>query len=195
MRQQGRELDRNVRNIVQQEDKTKREVKMAAKKGDTHAVRIMARELVQSKKAKARIFNAKAQLHSVELQLQMQLSQAKVMGALQRSTQIMTVMNDLMKVPELAATMREMSKQMEKAGLIDEIVDDTMEGVLGGDDLEDETDEAVTDILKEVLGKSLDTAVTGKSTLVGKKKVAQDLDDVEEADDDLVQRLAGLKGQ
>jgi hypothetical protein len=38
----------------------------------------------------------------------------KVAGAMQKSTQIMTMMNQLVKIPEISATMMAMSREMSK---------------------------------------------------------------------------------
>ena len=42
-----------------------------------------------------------------------------------------------MKMPEMMKTMREMAMEMERAGLIEEMMDDAMES-LDGEDIEDE---------------------------------------------------------
>lgn len=52
-----------------QENKIKTTIKARAKAGDTASAKILAKELVQSRKAKERLYTSKAQLHSVELQL------------------------------------------------------------------------------------------------------------------------------
>lgn len=191
MREQNRNLDRQVRQIEREELKLKLEIKKAAKKGDNQVVRILAKEMVQSRRAKNRIFTAKAQINSVTLQLQQQAAQVKVMGAISKSTEVMQIMNNLMKVPEIAATMREMSKEMQKAGIMEDMINDTMDGVLGDED-EDEVDSEVDNVLGEILGKELGGVSVGKgklSTGAVRKPVEED----ELPDDDLVNRLAGLK--
>jgi charged multivesicular body protein 3 len=54
--------------------------------------------------------------------------------------QVMKMMTDMMKVPQLNATMAEMSREMMKAGMIDEIMDDAMESAMDTEDLEEETE-------------------------------------------------------
>ena len=41
--------------------------------------------------------------------------------------QIMKMMNDMIKIPQLNRTMAEMSKEMMKAGMIDEIMEDAID--------------------------------------------------------------------
>lgn len=188
MREQERALDRQLRQIEREEAKLRLEIKRSAKKNETQAVRTLAKELVRSKKAKARMFSAKAQLNSVTLHMQQQVAQAKVMGAVAKSTEIMKIMNNLVKVPEISAAMREMSQQMEKAGLMEEMMNDTLDEALGGEDLEDETDEAVDNILGEVLGNDLKSAIVGKSKIPEVTKTAN-----EDLEDEMMERIASLK--
>jgi charged multivesicular body protein 3 len=58
----------------------------------------LAKELLQSRKARKRLVIAKAQCNSVILQINQQLGQLKVMGALQKSGEVMKLMNSLSKV-------------------------------------------------------------------------------------------------
>ena len=48
----------------------------------------------------------------------------------------MKVVNDLIKVPELNQTMQQMSKEMMKAGLIEEAMGEMMDDVFDTDDIE-----------------------------------------------------------
>ena len=55
------------------ETKVKRSIKDAAKKNNMDVCKILAKELIQSKKAKNRIYTSKAQLNSVGMQMKNQL--------------------------------------------------------------------------------------------------------------------------
>jgi hypothetical protein len=54
-------------------------------------------------------------------QLTEQLGMVKVAGTLSKSTEVMKIINDLIKVPVLMQTMQSMAKEMMKAGIIDEV--------------------------------------------------------------------------
>ena len=54
-RSESRKLDRQIRGIQTAEKKTKLELKQAAKRGDNDVMRMLAKELVQSRKAVSRI--------------------------------------------------------------------------------------------------------------------------------------------
>lgn len=49
----------------------------------------------------------------------------------------MQAMQRLVRIPEVAQTMQEMSKEMMKAGIIEEMLDETFEGMEDQDELED----------------------------------------------------------
>jgi len=53
----------------------------------------------------------------------------KVQGVMGKSVEIMQVMNNLINIPELSKTMQDMAREMEKAGLVDEIVGETFEAL------------------------------------------------------------------
>lgn len=50
----------------------------------------------------------------------------------------MQAMQALVKLPEVAGTMRDLSKEMMKAGIIEEMMEETMEGLEDQEELEDE---------------------------------------------------------
>jgi charged multivesicular body protein 3 len=71
----------------------------------------------------------KAQINSVSMQLQQNLGRFflffltpeatyKVAGAMKKSTEIMHMMNNIVKVPELQMIMMTMAQEMEKVGFI-----------------------------------------------------------------------------
>ena len=65
LRRETRAIERQIRDIERQQDKTKVMLKQNAKKGDKAACRILAKEIVNSKKAISRMYQSKAQLNSV----------------------------------------------------------------------------------------------------------------------------------
>jgi charged multivesicular body protein 3 len=79
----------------------------------------LAREVVNSRKAVNKIYTAKANLKSVEMQMKGQAATLRVAGSLSKSADVMKAMSQLIKVPELQKTMQEMSKEMMKVLLSD----------------------------------------------------------------------------
>lgn len=57
--------------------------------------------------------------------------------------QVMKVVNDLIKVPELNQTMQQMSREMMKAGLIEETMGEMLDDAFDTDDIEEDADAEV----------------------------------------------------
>ncbi|XP_031617968.1 charged multivesicular body protein 3 [Contarinia nasturtii] len=150
IRKEGNQLDRQVRAIKNEEDKVKRTLKQAAAKGDKDTCTILAREIVRSRKATNRIYTTKAHLNSVQLQMKNQLATLRVAGALSKSTEVMSAMQNLIRVTEIAGVMQEMSKEMMKAGIIEEMLDETMESIEDTEELEEEVQSEVDKVLYEI---------------------------------------------
>ncbi|XP_072177490.1 charged multivesicular body protein 3-like [Diadema setosum] len=194
LRKEGRQLDRQIRSIETAEMKVKRSIKDAAKKNQMDVCKILAKELIQSKKAKNRIYSSKAHLNSVGMQMKNQLSLLRVSGALERSTVVMKAMQALVKVPEIQSTMMELSKEMTKAGIIEEMMDDTFESL---DDVDEEaTQEEIDKILFEVTAGKLSEAPSVSGELPGGAEAAAagpESEEEEEAEGDLQEMQARLE--
>jgi charged multivesicular body protein 3 len=94
------------------------------------------------------MYETKARLNSVALQLSEQLATLRMTKAISASNEAMHAMNQLVSVPVVAASMREMARQMEKAGFIQEMIGETLDGQTA--DLEDAADEEVERVLEEL---------------------------------------------
>jgi len=188
LKREDRNLDKNIRSIELEEQKLKRSIKELAKKGDKQnlqSAKALAKELIRSRKAKERIYKSKAQLNSVSMQLTQNLSMIKMSGMLQRSTQIMGAMNNLIRLPQLNQVMMTMAKEMEKAGLIEEVMDNVMED----DEVDEEADQELDKIVEETL-------LGVKSTSVPTQKLPDSASKDEVNDDEmkeLEKRLGALK--
>ncbi|CAJ0587195.1 unnamed protein product, partial [Mesorhabditis spiculigera] len=157
MRQEMRTLDRQVHGIQREELKVKNEIKAAAKKGDKDVCVILAKSMIQSRKAVAKIHKSKAEINSVIMCMQEQLATMRMAGALQKSTSVMKSMQNLVKVPEIMKTMREMSEEMMKLGIIEEMIEDTMD-MMDEPDMEEKAQAEVDNILWEVTAGELGRA-------------------------------------
>jgi hypothetical protein len=79
---------------------------------------------------------------------------ARAVGHLQKSADVMKLVNGLMKTPEMAVTMQEFSKEMLKAGVIEEVMSDELDSALDNDDIEEEIEEEVDKVLSELAGET-----------------------------------------
>ncbi|KAL0276615.1 UNVERIFIED_CONTAM: hypothetical protein PYX00_004154 [Menopon gallinae] len=164
LRKEGYALDRQVRGIMREEEKIKRSLKEAAKKGDKDVCVILAKEVIKARKAIAKIHTTKTHLNSVQLQMKNQLAQAKITGHMSSSTEIMAGMNHLTQIPEIKYVATKLQKEMIKAGIIEEMLEETFEGMEDTEEMEEEAQGEVDRILWELtagqLGKA-PPAVTG----------------------------------
>ncbi|XP_005185525.1 charged multivesicular body protein 3 [Musca domestica] len=203
IRKESNQLDRQIRGIQREEEKVKRSLKQAAAKGDRDTCVILAKEIVGARKAINRIYTTKAHLNSVQLQMKNQLATLRVAGSLSKSTEVMQAMQNLVRYPELAGIMRDMSKEMMKAGIIEEMLDETMESLEDTEEMEEEAAKEVDKVLWEITDGKLGEAPLPPQELAAAEKtktpaVAVAADDVEDDDDEedlqeMQSRLASLR--
>lgn len=198
LRKESYALDRQIRSIQREEDKLKRTLKEAAKKNDKEVCTILAKELIRSRKAINKIYTSKAHINSVQLQMKNQLATVRVAGSLAKSTEVMTAMQALVKLPEVAASMREMSKEMMKAGIIEEMIDETMESMEDVEEMEEEAQKEIDKVLWEItagkLGEAPAAPLAAPAGESSREAVAADVDEDQEDDmEDMQSRLQALR--
>ncbi|GBF93578.1 vacuolar sorting-associated protein [Raphidocelis subcapitata] len=155
LRAEQRNIERQIRDIQFEEKKVRKSITEAAKRNDMATCRILAKEIIQSRRAVSRLYVNKAQMISIGNALSEQLAMVKVAGTLQRSSDVMKLINESMKLPEMQRTMMDMAREMQKAGLIEEMTSEALDSALGGEDIEEEADEEVDAVLREVAGEVL----------------------------------------
>ncbi|KAI9679557.1 MAG: Vacuolar protein-sorting-associated protein 24 [Caeruleum heppii] len=172
IRANSRQLDRDMAALKALDFKTRNFILQASKRGQRNPsqakqaaqeTRTFARELIRIRKQTARLATSKAQLESVGMQVKEAFSVRKIEGSLKSSTGIMRDVNSLVRLPELTGTMRELSQELMKAGIIEEMVGDMMpdsELVEGEDELaEAEVEKVLGEVLQGKLGKVEDGKV------------------------------------
>merc|ERR1719231_1069691 len=137
MRSEQRKVDRQIRGIQLEEEKIKKSIKEAGKRGDLDTCKMLAKEVVRSRKAVNRLETSKAQMNSVMMNVEMQVAQGKMIQKIGDTTGVMKMMNKLTKVDAVQETMRQMQEEMMKARVMEEMVDDAMETLDDEDDEEE----------------------------------------------------------
>ncbi len=154
-----RKLDRDIAAIKAAENKSKSLIVAADRRGQRNPsqqqqaakeVRMFAHELLRSRRAHSRLITAKAQLNSVQMQVNEAFALRKIEGSIRASVGVMRDVNALIRLPEMAGTMRELSVELMKAGIIEEMVGEN----LPEDDLLEEEEEAEGEVDK-ILGEIL----------------------------------------
>uniref|UniRef100_A0A453MW57 Uncharacterized protein n=1 Tax=Aegilops tauschii subsp. strangulata TaxID=200361 RepID=A0A453MW57_AEGTS len=69
LRNKGRNIERQIRDVQKEEKKVEKAIRDAAKRGDMGSAEALAKELVQSRKAVNRLYENKAQLNSISMHL------------------------------------------------------------------------------------------------------------------------------
>ena len=194
IRKEGYNLDRQINSIKREELKVSKSLKEAAKKGDNDVCKILAKEIINSRKSVNKLHTAKANLNSVQLQMKGQLATLKVSGALAQSADVMKSMSALVKIPETQKVMMELSKEMMKAGIIEEMLDDTMEGLNDGEEMEDAAQEEIDKIILEITtGKLTDAPSAVKDTLPAQEQQEEEEEESEGELEEMQSRLEALR--
>ncbi|KAK3320859.1 Snf7-domain-containing protein [Cercophora scortea] len=164
-----RKLDRDIAALKANETKIKNLIvaadRRAAKDPSRQRqaqkeVRGFARELIRARRASARMVTGKAQLNSVQMQVNEAFALRKIEGSIRASVGIMKDVNSLVRLPELAITMSELSKELMKAGIIEEMVGESLpesdiaEDELFLDEADSEVDKVLSEILKDRMEKT-----------------------------------------
>ncbi|KAI9728180.1 MAG: Vacuolar protein-sorting-associated protein 24 [Chrysothrix sp. TS-e1954] len=198
IRHNTRQLDRDIASLKGLEGKTKNFIiqankraqrNPAQKKQAAQETRIFAKELIRVRRQHARLATSKAQLQSVGMQVNEAFSVRKIEGSIKASTGIMKDVNTLVKMPELTGTMRELSQELVKAGIIEEMVGDS----LPDNELLDGEDEEAESEVDKVLGELLqDRLPENKTTEVERPEgVAVQPDEEDEDQQELLDQMRG----
>jgi len=161
-----RDLDRERMRMEQQEKKIIADIKKMAKDGQIDAVKIMAKDLVRTRRYIKKFMLMKANVQAVSLKIQTLKSQNTMATAMKGVSKAMQNMNRQLNLPQIQKILHEFEKQSEimdmKEEMINEVIDDAMEDE--GD--EEETDAVVTQVLDE-LGLQLGDQLSGLPSTSG----------------------------
>ncbi|KAL0390564.1 UNVERIFIED_CONTAM: Vacuolar protein sorting-associated protein [Sesamum calycinum] len=171
-----------VEDIQREEKSVQKAIKEAAKRNDMGSAKALAKELVRSRKTVNRLYENKAQLNSISMHLGESVAIARTVGHLSKSAEVMKIVNNLMKAPEVAVTMQEFSKEMTKAGVIEEMMNDAVDNALDSEDIEEETEEEIDKVLTAIAGET--AAQLPEAVRKEKLKQPATSEDVEESVDD-----------
>ncbi len=193
-----RKLDRDIAQLKMTETKTKNLIiaanKRAQRGGASEAsrqkqaqreVRDFARELIRTRKAGQRLVTGRAQLASVQMQVSEAFALRRIEGSIRASVGVMRDVNALVRLPQFAQSMQELSVELMKAGIIEEMVGEVLP--VDGDALGEEEEEAeseVDKVLGEILKDRMETAGTLPSVPLPQEKVPAQQQPVAEEEDE-----------
>ncbi|KAF9412109.1 hypothetical protein HW555_009285 [Spodoptera exigua] len=191
-----RDLDRERMKMEQQEKKVINDIKKLAKEGQMDAVKIMAKDLVRTRRYVRKFMLMKANIQAVSLKIQTLKSQNTMAQAMRGVTRAMATMNRQLNMPQIQkilqvlywegptpgrgavgprltcrVSLQEFEKQSEIMDMKEEMMSDSIDEAMAADDDEEESDQVVSQILDE-LGLQLNDTLSGLPQATGSLSVA-----------------------
>jgi len=150
LRKVGRDLERERLNLEREEKRIEMEIKKAAKQGNKEACTVLAKQLVQVRKQKARTYTAGSKVQAVGTQAKIMQSSSAMAGTLKNTTVAMGQMNKVMDPAKMNKTLQDFSKATMKMEMTDEMISDTLDDIFDEPGDEEESDQIVNKILDEI---------------------------------------------
>eukprot|EP00607_Mallomonas_marina_P009886 CAMPEP_0182420696 /NCGR_PEP_ID=MMETSP1167-20130531/5691_1 /TAXON_ID=2988 /ORGANISM="Mallomonas Sp, Strain CCMP3275" /LENGTH=212 /DNA_ID=CAMNT_0024596997 /DNA_START=183 /DNA_END=818 /DNA_ORIENTATION=+ len=151
---ESRRIEREISSIQREEQKVLKECKKLAQSGQLEAAKIIAKEVVQTRKAVERMYTTRAQLNSATMMIQNTIATVKLQGCMSKSVEVMEVMNKLVGARDVSETMGNLAREMARMGLIDEMVSDAFESI-EPDGIETSADKEVDKVIAEITGSMM----------------------------------------
>ncbi|XP_055638310.1 charged multivesicular body protein 2a [Toxorhynchites rutilus septentrionalis] len=166
-----RDLDREKMKMEQQEKKIIADIKKLAKENQLDAVKIMAKDLVRTRRYVRKFMLMKANIQAVSLKIQTLKSQNAMGEAMKGVTKAMSNMNRQLNLPQIQKILHEFEKQSEIMDMKEEMINDAMDDAMEDEGDEEETDAIVSQVLDE-LGLQLNDQLSGLPQASGSLSVA-----------------------
>lgn len=202
IRANTRQLDRDIAQLKTLDGKTRQFIVNASRRAERNPsqakqasieLKTFGQELFRIRKQSARLTTSRAQLQSVQMQVNEAFSVRKIQGSLKKSTGIMKDVNTLVKLPELSGTMHQLSAELVRAGIIEEMVDDAITDPNMLEEEEEEADAEVDKILQEVLQGKLSQVQKPEKPLEEEPATEDVFEDQEATLEQMRGRLEALK--
>ncbi|KAI8811728.1 chromatin modifying protein 2a [Cladochytrium replicatum] len=191
-----RDLDRERTKLEQQEKKLIADIKQMAKKNQMNACKVMAKDLVRTRRYIQKFYAMKTQLQAVSLRVQGLRSTQAMADAMKGVTKAMRTMNKQINLPQIQKIMMEFEKESEMMDMKEEMMSDAVDGVMEDDEDEEESDRIVEQVFEEIGINLASEMVDAPTTKIGGKKISTAQPQALLADDDdaaLQARLDNLR--
>lgn len=163
-----RDLDREKMKMEQQEKKVIADIKKLAKDGQMDAVKIMAKDLVRTRRYIKKFMVMKANIQAVSLKIQTLKSQNTMAQAMKGVTKAMQNMNRQLNMPQIQKILQDFEKQSEIMDMKEEMINDVIDDAMEDEADEEETDAVVSQVLDELglqLGEKLNDLPSASGSL------------------------------
>lgn len=169
LRKATRDIERERRKLEEEEKKLEQEIKKNAAQGNKDACRILAKQLVEIRKQKARTYAANSKITSIGYQNKNMGTNVALTEAMSTTAQTMSNMNKIMKPEAISANVRNFQQANMKMEMTDEMINDTLDDMLNESGDEEESNAIVNQVLDEIgieiSGKMSNIPSTGSAEL------------------------------
>ncbi|KAJ3334995.1 ESCRT-III subunit protein did4, partial [Kappamyces sp. JEL0680] len=182
-----RDLDRERTKLEAQEKKLIADIKKHAKQGQMGACKVMAKDLVRTRRHIQKFYQTRTQVQAISLQIQTFRSNQQMADAMKGVTKALASMNKGVNLPQISKIMQDFSRESEMMDMKQEMMNDAIDDAVEEDDEEEETNNILNQVLDEIgisVNQQLVDAPEGK---VGHKETMQAM-----PADDLQARLDSL---
>ena len=162
------------------------------------SVKIMAKDLVRTRRYVKKFILMKANIQAISLKVQTLKSQNAMAMAMKGVTRALQSMNRQMNLPQIARIMQEFEKQSDMMDMKEDMMNEVIDDAMGDEEDEEETDAVVKQVLDE-LGVQLNQQLSdlpspsdGLNVASG-AKVPAAATALSDADADLQARLDNLR--
>ncbi|KAF9245746.1 vacuolar sorting protein DID4 [Melanogaster broomeanus] len=164
-----RELDRERAKLEQGEKKLVLDIRKSAKDGQMNACKVMAKDLVRSRRYIQKFHQMKTQLQAVSLRIQALRSNQQMAEAMRGATRAMASMNRGLNLPAIQKIMNDFEKENSMMDMKEEMMSDAVDDVMDDEveDEESEGDKILQQVLEEI-GVDLSQQLTEAPTGLGK---------------------------
>jgi len=145
-----RELDREKVGLEREEKRLTMEIKKAAREQQMQSVKIMAKDLVRTRQYITKFIEMRSHLQGCALKLQTVKSHQAMAEAMGTTAKAMAKMNKAVNVTAITKMMAEFEKENAKTEMMQEILGDTIDEGLQGEDNEEEEERIVSQVLDEI---------------------------------------------
>lgn len=141
-------MDRSLNQLGPLKKKTELLIKQSVKQKDLKSAQIYAKELINIRRQYDKLHLSKTRVDSIAMVINEQWQLNKLTQSMHLLTGVMKDVNLLIHVGAVLQTMQELSKELTKAGIIDEMMTDMMDLEEEDLDLELESQEEINKIIE-----------------------------------------------
>ncbi|EIM22026.1 Snf7-domain-containing protein [Wallemia mellicola] len=145
-----RELDRERTKLESQESKLVSDIKRSAKNGQMGPTKLMAKDLVRTRKYIQKFYQMRTQLQAVSLRIQTLRSNQQMSEAMRGATKSMAMMNRSLNLPQITRIMNEFERESSSMDMKEEMMSDAVDDVMEDDQGEEEEEKIVGQVLDEI---------------------------------------------